>query len=665
MGPHLSLGIDVLSNEGFVEHWGTKEGLLHEQVYAFAEARDGAYWFGTLVGLSRFRDGKWKHWLADTLKSSAPRSQKNMMTRIFALTIDPNDNVWFCDRMSGISRIDPNDSVARYSTHDGLINDEVWDLRADSLGRIWAATNGGLSCYQNETWTSFTSQEGLLSSTLWPILPIGDRVYVGSRGVGISILSLSNLSTEAPVIVLDEPAQQERGTVFKWHSYGFWGEPASGNILTRYRLDQSEWSHWAASSSKTLADLKPGTHVIAVQSLGLFGAMSKDVAIRYFTIDEKFYRTPLFLVPTVGLTLLAFALSASSIVRKRKQDARLRASEAKFRAITETTSSAILIYDSQKIFFANPGTELLTGYSMNELLAMSPVDLFGANYFNAVNSPSHRSKRMELRILTKSGDERWVDLTEGPIDFYDRSAIVGTGFDITERKKAESAVLANREQLRSLASELSQTEERERRRMAGFLHDTIGQALALCKMKLSALQRAAEGKPFQGLLSEAKSYLDQSIQNTRSLTFELSPPILHELGLVAALEWLAEQTEAQHHIRIVCTDDGEDKPVSDELRPLLFHAVRELLINVVKHAQAQNVTIVTKRLQESISIVVSDDGIGVDLEVTTARSKQSGFGLFNIRERLTYLGGHMQIFSPQNGGTQVQLSAPIETLQKN
>lgn len=306
---------------------------------------------------------------------------------------------------------------------------------------------------------------------------------------------------------------------------------------------------------------------------------------------------------------------------------------------------------------------MLTGYSVEELMSMSPVDLFGANYFNADNSPSQRSKRMELRILTKSGGERWVDLTEGPIDFYDRSAIVGTGFDITERKKAESAVLANREQLRSLASELSQTEERERRRMAGFLHDTIGQALALCKMKLSALQRAAEGKPFQGLLTEAKSYLDQSIQNTRSLTFELSPPILHELGLVAALEWLAEQTEAQHHIRIVCTDDGEEKPVSDELRPLLFHAVRELLINVVKHAQAQNVTIVTKRLPQSISIVVSDDGIGVDLEVTTTRSKQSGFGLFNIRERLTYLGGHMEISSPQNGGTEVQLSAPIDTLQ--
>ncbi len=233
-------------------------------------------------------------------------------------------------------------------------------------------------------------------------------------------------------------------------------------------------------------------------------------------------------------------------------------------------------------------------------------------------------------------------------------------------KRATEKLLESQEQVRLIASELSLTEERERRRIVTNLHDCIGQDLAFSKLKLDTLRKSDSSSVLAGPLGEISELLEEVIENTRSLTFDLSSPILYRSGLERALEeYLMQQVQKRHGIRSKFANDGLPKPLGYDVRALLYRAVRELLINVVKYAHAQSVKVSIFRRDEEIEIVVKDDGVGLDLsEISPVMHRSGGFGLFNIRERLNYLGGHLKIKSEFGHGTRVTLTAPLKTKKR-
>jgi len=225
------------------------------------------------------------------------------------------------------------------------------------------------------------------------------------------------------------------------------------------------------------------------------------------------------------------------------------------------------------------------------------------------------------------------------------------------REQAGEKLLAYQEQLRSFASELALTEERERRRIATALHDTIGQTLALSRIKLAALRESLAGPDH---VAEVLKLIEQAIQNTRSLTIQLSPPVLYELGLEAAIEWLLEQAEQEHGLAAEFEDDGLPKPLDHDIQVLLFQAVRELLANIAKYAKADRVKVALARTHSALAITVEDDGVGFDTTgIGPQWGKTGGFGLFNISERLGHLGGSLKVKSEPGRGTRITLSAPL------
>jgi signal transduction histidine kinase len=209
--------------------------------------------------------------------------------------------------------------------------------------------------------------------------------------------------------------------------------------------------------------------------------------------------------------------------------------------------------------------------------------------------------------------------------------------------------------LRRLTSKLSHSEEQMRRELAADIHDNISQGLAISKMKLGSLSEFSSSQKFAEIIGETSGLLSSAIEVTRTMTFELSPPVLYELGLIAALKWLAMQTSRQYDLCVQFKDNNLQLHIDDDVGTLIFRSAQELLINVAKHAKAQKVIISAEKIKGMLQVTIADDGIGFDSEVC----HENGFGLFNIRERLDYIGGELEIKSEPGIGTEVSLKLPV------
>jgi PAS domain S-box-containing protein len=270
---------------------------------------------------------------------------------------------------------------------------------------------------------------------------------------------------------------------------------------------------------------------------------------------------------------------------------------------------------------------------------------------------------IEYRVIWPDGSIHWLEGRARLLAAPGRA--LGTVIDITKRKIAEEQLLNHRQRLRSLASQLSVTEERERRRIAMDLHDSIGQNLALALLKLGGKPESAPVSRAGRELELARRLIEEALSSIHSLSYELSPPILHDLGLEAALEWLSEQFQDRHGLQVTFSDDGEPKPVAEELRFLLFRSARELLVNVVKHAAARTAKLCVCRRGHDLELSVEDDGKGFATLPTivagASPDASHGFGLFSIRERVEHFGGRFQISSLPGTRTRACVTVPLQS----
>ncbi|MGE5856573.1 MAG: PAS domain S-box protein [Syntrophaceae bacterium] len=212
--------------------------------------------------------------------------------------------------------------------------------------------------------------------------------------------------------------------------------------------------------------------------------------------------------------------------------------------------------------------------------------------------------------------------------------------------------------LRKLACELVMAEERERKRVAGVLHDDIAQTLAAAKMRIDMLQGAPSDPQDQWTLKEAKGLLFQSIQETRALMNEIGNPLLFDMGLQAACESLANRLMEKYPVRIHCNIRDSYKHLNPDVKTILYQVFRELLNNVVKHSQAQNAHVMIDVEEGLFRLRVTDDGAGFHPQTVGAPSFEGGYGLYSIRERLLAVGGSLRIESAPGTGTAVTAFLP-------
>jgi PAS domain S-box-containing protein len=274
-----------------------------------------------------------------------------------------------------------------------------------------------------------------------------------------------------------------------------------------------------------------------------------------------------------------------------------------------------------------------------------------------------QGKHLQQPLVDEEGNSKWRDIIKTPI-LDSKGKITGTAGisrDITAHKETEAELRKLRDNLRSLTMEVALAEEKERRRIALELHDHISQNLAYCRIKLGELLKENKSSPLMQSINELLNIITETIAGTRSLTFELSPPVLYdEMDLEQAIEWLAQKVIVGRGINFRLDNDDQLAQISQELKILLFQIVRELLNNVAKHAQAKEALVFIRKTGDNILIDVQDDGIGFDVSmITDYRKFPVGYGLFSIRERLNHLGGYFDIKSNPGGGTTVSILVPI------
>jgi two-component system, chemotaxis family, CheB/CheR fusion protein len=365
-----------------------------------------------------------------------------------------------------------------------------------------------------------------------------------------------------------------------------------------------------------------------------------------------------------------------------------RMAEEKMRhlaTVLRDSYDAVTVHDFDgRILAWNHGAEVMFGYTEAEALRRNILSLVPHSKRDEMRALFHRLDQgeeitsLETQRKIKGGGvlDVWLTITALLDDDGRPTAIATTERDISQRKRDEAALrelnnalekrVAERsalaeqqaERLRELAAQLLETEEQERRNLAADLHDNLAQVLHVAKMKLSEL-RAAAGDGRQELFKEIETLLGRANHSARSLSYQLSPPVLYELGLVPALEWLGEEMKRQYRLDVKVANDNHVQSLDERTRVVLFRAVRELLVNVSKHAGVHRAHVRIRRKGKFILASVEDHGVGFDPKVIADPKKTQGLGLFNIRERLDYLGGSMEIDSATGKKTAITLAVPV------
>lgn len=372
--------------------------------------------------------------------------------------------------------------------------------------------------------------------------------------------------------------------------------------------------------------------------------------------------------------------------RKRAEEA-LRDSERLLQTVIDGSTSPIFLKDLDgKFITINASLERMLGISREEIKGKTDYDLAPkevADYWR-----THDKKAIATRKAIQI--EEVADLQDGHHIFLadkfplvdvdgETYGVASISHDITERKRVEEELyilnktledrVAERTaeaeqralQLRQLAAELTLAEQRERQRISLVLHDGLQQILVAAKFQIALLEKT---KDVTKKTTELAELIDDAIETSRSLTAELSPPILHQGGLVPALEWLVRWMSDKHGLTVSLASHGKiESP--EEVIILLFQSVRELLFNAAKHAGVRTARVEIKQEAGRIRVDVEDEGVGFDpMQLIKEGAKSRGLGLFSIQERLSYLGGSLEIDSAPGRGSRFKLITPPLSMKR-
>jgi len=408
---------------------------------------------------------------------------------------------------------------------------------------------------------------------------------------------------------------------------------------------------WPGAGVAVADGAPPRSELVAPLAHGgqVFGVLGLEDKPGGFTADDR-------RVAAAFANLIAIALD-----RATEQVAVSKASHLWQQTVDSMSEAVCVLARDFTLLSANRGLCASTGKSLEELLGRKCFEVMHGTTAPIPDCPCKKALgSLVPETLEREVDGRHYELSALPMmDAPGHiSSFVHVVRDVTEKKASAKALRVYQEKLQQMAFDATLAQERERRKIAVDLHDRIGQTLSAAQIKLTAMREGVAPGP-RAEIDEAIALLSQSVIDTRSLMFDLSPPVLYDLGLGEALSWLVEDMNHRHALAVTFHDDGLEKFLEDGAAPVLFRAVRELLSNVVKHARTPVARVSLRRDGDHVGIEVDDDGHGFDLPAAALGSGARGFGIFSVREQISRLGGTLEVVSALNRGTHARIRVPL------
>ena len=336
----------------------------------------------------------------------------------------------------------------------------------------------------------------------------------------------------------------------------------------------------------------------------------------------------------------------------------------RFEAIFELSPNAVWIAEGERIVFVNRACMAL-------FAAPSRESLVGRSIYSLLHPDSHAVVRQEVgralesgatlpllheRIERLDGKVRDVEIALAPLPDHGQTTLQMVITDITQRKLEALELARSRHALRGLSERLVEAREDERRRIARELHDDLGQRLTALKMELASLRQGLAGRAAEGRIGAMLELLDETVASVRRIAADLRPLMLDDLGLNAAIEWLARDAARRMGVEVTVRLGEGDPPLDERASIALYRMVQEALTNVARHAHATEAHIDIHDVGDTLVLSVRDNGIGFP---DSAMQKEGSFGLMGIRERAFMLGGEMEVDNPPDGGGRLVVRLPL------
>ncbi len=443
MGTHPMKGLDdgpgafLLHDDDRFEVFDRARGLLAGRVYAVTDAPDGSVWFATMLGLSRLRDGQWRHWTqADGLRHM----------KVFIALATDDGRLWFGQQEEGLGFIDPDGKVQYCNdVPPSLQRISICDMKVGPTGCFWVATSRGLFWQEKGEWTHVSRRFGLENPSAWVVLPLKDRVLAGTDGSGTVVLQKTFEDLQPPIVVINPLATEGDFVAAHWNPFSYLGAIPEKLVSTRYRLDDGPWSPWSLQRTMSMESVPHGKHTLEVQARGMFGATFEVGTRATFGIQPPLYLRPWVVFPIGILALIAAVLIVMLFQRRKRHLATLAASKNQLQAILDATPSVVYLKSVDWRYISiNSKFEELFHITRDRIIGKTDYDLFSPEM-------ADQFRRNDERVIQNRQDlliEEIAPHDDGPHHYisakfplYDASnnlvGLCGISTDITDSKRAE------------------------------------------------------------------------------------------------------------------------------------------------------------------------------------------------------------------------------------
>ena len=363
-------------------------------------------------------------------------------------------------------------------------------------------------------------------------------------------------------------------------------------------------------------------------------------------------------------------VSFIDITSLKKADLEINKREERYRLLADNSKDLICLHEPNGSFiYLSPSVKFLLGYNLSDLVGTNPYDIIHPSDIKIVKYEIDKNLihgknfvSVTYRMKKKSNDYVWFESLINPIiENEELIRMVSSSRDVTSNIEYNIEIENYQHSLQNLTKEITLLEERQKKAIAANIHDHMSQSLVISKMKLSELEKIKGLNKYLNDIKFIKHHISEALENSRKITYELSPPVLYQLGIIETMYWLSDKILDQYKIRVNFNSNKENIELDESRLIFIYRIIQEITTNTIKHAEASEIKIDFEIINKIFKIEVKDNGKGFNLNKLENKGVlNSGYGLFTIKERVKNLKGDVNIESSRTNGTKIVVRIPLD-----